>query len=101
MMACWGAQRRCTMAARVGTPSATRKALDELKVQQTKSMSEQRQDGEQREIAGAAGARDVSVMLKAQEKNSARVQVVAKTSALPWEKAFARAFVDKIVAYAH
>jgi hypothetical protein len=79
--------------------SATRKALDELKVRQTKSASEQREDGEQREIDGAAGGREVSVALKAQGKNSTRVQVIAKTSAVTWEKDFARAILDKIVAY--
>jgi hypothetical protein len=79
--------------------SATRKALDELKVRQTSSASEQRQDGEQREIGGTAGARDVSVTLKAQGKTSTQVQVVAKTSAVTWDKDFARAILDKIVAH--
>jgi hypothetical protein len=73
--------------------------IDELKVRQTKSASEQREDGEQREIDGAAGGREVSVALKAQGKNSTRVQVIAKTSAVTWEKDFARAILDKIVAY--
>jgi hypothetical protein len=79
--------------------SATRKVLDELKVRHTASASEQRQDGEQREIDGTAGARDVSVTLKAQGKNSTQVQVVAKTSAVTWDKDFARAILDKIVAH--
>jgi hypothetical protein len=79
--------------------SATRKALGELKVRQTASASEQRQDGEQREIDGTTGARDVSVTLKAQGKNSTQVQVVAKTSAVTWDKDFARAILDKIVAH--
>jgi hypothetical protein len=79
--------------------SAIRKAFDELTVRQTSSATEQRQDGEQREIDGAAGARDVSVTLKAQGKNSTRVQVVAKTSAVTWDKDFARAILDKIVAH--
>jgi hypothetical protein len=79
--------------------SATRKAFDELTVRQTSSATEQRQDGEQREIDGAAGARDVSVTLKAQGKNSTRVQVVAKTSAVTWDKDFARTILDKIVAH--
>jgi hypothetical protein len=79
--------------------SATRKALDELKVRQTTSASEQRQDGERREIDGTAGARDVSVTLKSQGKNSTQVQVVAKTSAVTWDKDFARAILDKIVAH--
>jgi hypothetical protein len=79
--------------------SAIRKAFDELTVRQTSSATEQRQDGEQREIDGAAGARDVSVTLKAQGKNSTRVQVVAKTSAVTWDKDFARTILDKIVAH--
>ncbi len=79
--------------------SATRKALDELKVRQTASASQQRQDGEQREIDGVAGARDVSVTLKAHGKNSTQVQVVAKTSAVTWDKDFARTILDKIVAH--
>lgn len=80
--------------------SATRQTLDELKVRQTKSASEQRQDGEQREIDGTVGGRDVNVTLKAQGANATRVQVVAKTSAVTWDKDFARTVVDKIVAYA-
>jgi uncharacterized protein DUF3568 len=80
--------------------SAARQALDELKVQSTKSATEQHPDGEQREIDGTAGGRDVSVTLKAQGTNSTRVQVIAKTSAITWDKDFARTIVDKIVAYA-
>jgi hypothetical protein len=80
--------------------SAARQALDELKVQSTKSATEQHPDGEQREIDGTAGGRDVSVTLKAQGTNSTRVQVVAKTSAVTWDKDFARTVVDKIVAHA-
>jgi len=80
--------------------SAARRALDELKVQSTKSATEQHPDGEQREIDGTAGGRDVSVTLKAQGTNSTRVQVVAKTSAVTWDKDFARTVVDKIVAHA-
>jgi Protein of unknown function (DUF3568) len=80
--------------------SAARQALDELKVQSTKSATEQHPDGERREIDGTAGGRDVSVTLKAQGTNSTRVQVVAKTSAVTWDKDFARTVVDKIVAHA-
>jgi Protein of unknown function (DUF3568) len=80
--------------------SAARQALDELKVQSTKSATEQHPDGERREIDGTAGGRDVSVTLKAQGANSTRVQVVAKTSAVTWDKDFARTVVDKIVAHA-
>lgn len=80
--------------------SATRQALDELKFQSTKSATEQRKDGEQREIDGTAGGRDVTVTLKAQGTNSTRVQVVARTSPVTWDKDFARTLVDKIVAHA-
>src|SRR5438309_10508759 len=79
--------------------SATRQAFDQLKVRQTKSASEQGDGGEQRQLDGTARDRDVSVTLKPEGTSSTRIQVVAKTSAVTWDRDFARAILDKIVAY--
>src|SRR5204863_8127738 len=78
--------------------AATATAFDQLKVRQTKSQVEQGEDGEQREIEGSAGDREVSVTLKPEGKNGTRVQVVAKRTAVTWDKDFARSVLDKIVA---
>lgn len=78
--------------------AATATAFDQLKVRQTKSQVEQGEAGEQREIEGTAGDREVSVTLKPEGKNGTRVQVVAKRSAVTWDKDFARSVLDKIVA---
>jgi hypothetical protein len=76
---------------------ATRRAFDQLKIATTKSAAEQGDDGEKREMDGTAGEREVSVTLKA-EGGHTRVQVVARKSAVTWDKDFARAVLDKIVA---
>ncbi len=76
-----------------GAAAATATAFDQLKVRQTKSQVEQGEDGEQREIEG-----EVSVTLKPEGKNGTRVQVVAKRTAVTWDKDFARSVLDKIVA---
>ena len=79
--------------------TATTQAFGQLKVHQTKSQVEQGEDGEKREIEGTAGDREVSVTLKAEGKNATRVQVIAKRTAVTWDKDFARSVLDKIVAY--
>jgi len=81
--------------------TATTQAFGALKIRQTKSQAEQEHDGEKREIEGAAGDREVNVTLKVEGKNSTRVQVVAKRTAVTWDKDFARSVLDKIVAYSH
>jgi len=79
--------------------TATRQAFDQLKIRQTKSTTEQGESGEQREVDGTVRDRDVSVTLKPEGSGSTRIQVVAKTSAVTWDKDFARVILDKIVAY--
>lgn len=78
--------------------AATRQAFDELKIRQTKSQVEQMQDGERRDVEGTAGDREISVTLRAEQPNTTRVQVVAKKSAVTWDKDFARSILDHIVA---
>ena len=79
--------------------TAAGQAFEQLKIRQTKSQVEQGDDGERREIEGTADAREVSVTLKVERNNATRVQVVAKRSAVTWDKDFARSVLDKIVAY--
>ncbi|HEV2751839.1 MAG TPA: DUF3568 family protein [Gemmatimonadales bacterium] len=79
--------------------AATTRAFDELKIHQTKTSTEQDADGEKRELDGTAGDREITVTIKAEQSNSARVQVVAKKSAVTWDKDFARTILDRIVAY--
>jgi Protein of unknown function (DUF3568) len=79
--------------------TATSQVFEQLKIRQTKSQVEQGNEGEKREIEGTAGDREVSVTLKLEGNNATRVQVVAKRSAVTWDKDFARSVLDKIVAY--
>jgi hypothetical protein len=79
--------------------AAARQAFGELKVTQTKTGTEQTPNGgEQRKLEGTANGRDVSVTLTSQGNNT-RVQVVATTSAVTWDKDFARNVLHRIVAY--
>ena len=79
--------------------TAAVRTFDELKIHQTKSATAQEADGEKRELDGTAGDREISVTIKAEQTNSCRVQVVAKKSAVTWDKDFARTILDRIVAY--
>lgn len=79
--------------------TATRQAFDQLKVRETKSASEAGEGGERRHIEGTARDRDISVTLKPEGNSSTRIQVVAKASAVTWDKDFARQILDKIVVY--
>ena len=79
--------------------TATRQAFDQLKIHETKSASEAGEGGEQRHIEGTGRDRDVSVTLKPEGTGSTRIQVVAKASAVTWDKDFARQILDKIAVY--
>ena len=81
--------------------TATTQAFGQLKIRPTKSETEQGEDGEKKGIEGTAGDREVSVTLKVEGKNATRVQVVAKRTAVTWDKDFARSVLDKIVADSH
>ncbi|MGH7548762.1 MAG: DUF3568 family protein [Gemmatimonadales bacterium] len=79
--------------------SATRQAFDRLKISQTKVKTENQAVGQKREISGAAAGRDVTVTLTSEKPNSTKVQVVARTSAVTWDKPYARAILEQIVAF--
>ena len=78
--------------------TATRQAFDQLKIRQTKSQIEQGEQGEERQVEGTAGDREITVTMKVETGSSTRVQVVAKKSAVTWDKDFARTLLDHIVA---
>lgn len=79
--------------------AATRRAFAQLGVRETGSKVEDQ--GREREVSGRAGQRDVdvTVKLKAERPGYTRVQVVARKSAVTWDKDFARAVLEKIVAF--
>ncbi|HKW40606.1 MAG TPA: DUF3568 family protein [Gemmatimonadales bacterium] len=79
--------------------AATDQAFAELKIHRTKLQAEQREAGEQREVEGTAGDREIDVTLQVENTGSTRVRVVAKTSAVTWDKDFARTVLDHIVAH--
>jgi hypothetical protein len=79
--------------------TATRQAFGQLNIRETKSASEAGEGGEQRHIEGTGRDRDVTVTLKPEGTGSTRIQVVAKASAVTWDKDFARQILDKIVVY--
>jgi hypothetical protein len=82
--------------------AATERAFRRFKITKTKVGSEREGDAEKREISGDAKARDedVTVTLRAEGSGSTRVQVVARKTAVTWDKDFARAVLQEIVANA-
>lgn len=80
--------------------SATRQAFDQLRIHHaTLGAGQGNDDGDKQEIDGTAKDRAISVTLEPQGKGSTRVQVIAKWSAVGLDKDFARAVLDKIVAF--
>jgi hypothetical protein len=80
------------------TYDATQQAFQQLHVRETKTTAERGGGEEKREVEGAASAREVTVTLTSEGKGSTRVQVIAKKSAVTWDKDFARRLLETIVA---
>lgn len=78
------------------TFSATHQTFQEMGIQQTKTSSEQGRGGEQREITGTTRDGDVTVTLQSQGDHT-KVQVVARKSAVTWDKDLARRILQRIV----
>jgi len=78
---------------------ATEEAFDHFKIRKTKVAAEQSDEGQKQEISGTAAERreDVTVTLRAEDHGSTRIQVVARKSAVTWDKSFARAVLEEIV----
>ena len=79
------------------TYSAAERAFEQLGIQQTKTSAEQEGATDRREINGAASDREVTVTLRT-EGSGTKIQVVARTSAVTWDKDFARTILARIVA---
>ena len=81
------------------TFSAARAAFSELDITETGTKTEREGAGERRELRGEAADRDVTVSLRS-EGSSTRVEVVARRSAVTWDKDFARRIMEEIVSRA-
>ena len=78
--------------------AATEQTFRQLGIRQTKTAAEQEGGQDKREIAGATTDREITVTLTSAAQGSTRVQVVARKSAVTWDKDFARTILEKIVA---
>jgi uncharacterized protein DUF3568 len=79
------------------TYSAAEQAFAQLGIQRTKTSVEQEGATDRREINGAGADREVTVTLRT-ESGGTRIQVVARKSAVTWDKDFARTVLARIVA---
>ena len=78
--------------------AATEQTFRQLGIRQTKTAAEQEGGQDKREIGGVTTDREVTVTLTSAAQGSTRVQVVARKSAVTWDKDFARTILEKIVA---
>lgn len=81
------------------TYSAAEQAFAQLGIRQTKTSTEQAGASDRREINGASADREVTVTLLT-EGSGTKIQVVARKSAVTWDKDFARTILARIVALA-
>lgn len=82
------------------TYEASREAFRALGITEGKSRTEQDGAVETRELQGSTADRDVTVTVKS-EGSGAHVTVVARKSAVTWDKDLARSILEKIVAAVH
>jgi len=76
--------------------TATHQAFQDLGITQTKTSTEQEGAKEKREVTGSTTDRDVTVSIET-EGSGSRIQVVARKSAVTWDKDFARSILQHIV----
>lgn len=76
--------------------SATQQAFQEMGISQKKSSTTQEGATDKREIDGATADRDVTVSIQT-EGSGSRINVVARKSAVTWDKDFARTILQRIV----
>lgn len=78
------------------TYAAAEQAFRELGIGENKSSTEREGTSEQRVLSGTSGDRQVTVTLKSAGEGT-RVEVVASTSAVTWDKELARKVLERIV----
>ncbi|HEY6224210.1 MAG TPA: hypothetical protein VIW26_10515 [Gemmatimonadales bacterium] len=76
--------------------SATEQTFQELGIGQKKTTTEQDGTTDKREIQGSTSDRDVTVSIQT-EGTGSRINVVARKSAVTWDKDFARTILQRIV----
>jgi hypothetical protein len=77
--------------------AATQRAFRDMGITEGKSSSERDGDVETRELEGSTTDRDITVTIKS-EGTGAHVEVVARKSAVTWDKDLAKQVLEKIVA---
>lgn len=77
--------------------SATQRVFRDMGITEGKSSSEQEGDVATRQLEGSTTDRDITVTIKS-EGTGAHVEVVARKSAVTWDKDLAREILEKIVA---
>ncbi len=77
--------------------SATEQTFREMGIDQKKSSTTQEGTTDKREIQGSTSERDVTVSIQT-EGTGSRINVVARKSAVTWDKDFARRILQRIVA---
>ena len=78
------------------TFAAAEQAFRELGIGETRNSTEREGASEQRVLSGTSGDRQVSVTLNSANEGT-RVEVVASTSAVTWDKELARKVLERIV----
>ncbi len=78
------------------TYEAARKAFQEFGITENKTGTEQKDGVETRSLSGKTSDRDVDISLKS-EGPGTKVEIVAKKSAVTWDKDFAREILNRIV----
>jgi hypothetical protein len=87
--------------AQVATPvgttlDAARRAFQEMSITETKSSNEQDGSVEKRSLEGKTSEREIEVDLKTQGSGT-HVEVVAKKTAVTWDKDLAKKILNRIV----
>ena len=76
---------------------ASQQAFKEMGITVKRTINEEEGGGTKRTLEGSTATRDVSVVLKT-EGEGTHVDVVAKKTQVTWDKDYARAIIDRILA---
>ena len=76
--------------------SAAQQTFQEMGITQKKTTTQQEGTTDKRELQGSTADRDITVSIQT-EGTGSRVNVVARKSAVTWDKDFARSILQRIV----